>query len=81
MSTISFKKECKGVVLERRGEDDNHICVRIVTQDDGSWFSSKESFSSYWIDELIIALQEAKKYIETQEPDIYDNRQYGWKFK
>jgi len=76
---IEFKGECKGVRLEKRGENDNHIIVKILTEDDESWFES-DKFSSYWIDEMIEKLQEAKKYIESQEPDIYDNRQYGYRF-
>ena len=76
-----FKGRCKGVKLTKRGKDDNHICLQIITEDDDSWFPSDIPFSSSWIDELIQQLQFAKKYIETHEPDIYEGRQYGWKFK
>ena len=76
-----FKGSCKGVRLEKRGDNDNHILVVLLTEDDETWYDG-DRFSSSWIDEMIEKLQEAKKYIETQEPDINElGRQYGWKFK
>ena len=41
----------------------------------------KNKFSSYWIDDLIEQLNNAKLFIESQEPDIYKDKQYGFKFK
>ncbi len=76
---IEFKGNCKGVRLEKRGKNDNHIKVILLTEDDDNWFEG-DSFSSFWIDELIEKLIQAKKFIETQEPDIYDGVQYGYKF-
>lgn len=78
---IEFKGQCKGVILTKRGEHDEHICIQILTEDDENWFASANAFSSGWIDELIEQLQQAKKYLETQEPDLHEGRQYGWKFK
>jgi hypothetical protein len=78
---IEFKGKCKGVKLLKRETNDNHICLQILTEDDEYWFPSANPFSSFWIDELIEQLQKAKQFIETQEPDIYDGHQYGWKFK
>lgn len=76
---VEFKGQCKGVRLEKRGDGDNHIKVVLLTEDDENWFDG-DSFSSSWIDEMIEKLQEAKRYIETQEPDIYNGRQYGYRF-
>ena len=78
-----FKGNCKGIKLtkRKRNENDNHICVQILTEDDGDWFASCNSFSSYWIDDLIEQLKITKAYIETQEPDMYNGKQYGWKFR
>ena len=53
MDSIKFLGSCKGVELIRRGENDNHICFDILTEDDGNWFSSKEPSSSFWIKDLI----------------------------
>ena len=76
-----FKGHSKGVKLTKRGENDNHICLQILTEDDENWFASANPFSSYWIDDLIEQLKITKAYIETQEPDMYEGRQYGWKFR
>lgn len=76
-----FKGHCKGVKLIKRGENDNHICLQILTEDGENWFAPANSFSSYWIDDLIEQLKIAKAYIETQEPDMHEGRQYGWKFR
>lgn len=79
---IDFKGNCKGIRLTRRGENDPHIMVSILTEDDENWFVDKNNkFSSYWIDDLIKQLNTAKSFIESQEPDIYEKTQYGFKFK
>ena len=79
---IDFKGDCKGIRLTRRGENDPHIMVNILTEDDENWFvNENNTFSSYWIDDLIKQLNNAKSFIESQEPDIYENNQYGFKFK
>jgi len=79
---MDFKGNCKGVRLVKRGTEDSHISVQILTEDDGDWFvDERNQFSSYWIDDLITQLQEAKSYIESQDPDIYEGKQYGYKFK
>lgn len=76
-----FKGICKGVKLTKRDKNDNHICLQILTEDDENWFVSASPFSSFWIDDLIEQLKTAKAYIETQEPDMYEGRQYGYKFR
>ena len=76
---IEFKGDCKGVRLEPRGENDNHILVVLLTEDDGNWYEG-EKFSSAWIDELISKLKEAQNFIKTQKPDIHNGEQYGYKF-
>ena len=78
---IEFKGQCKGIRLSKRGRNDNHICIQILTEDDDNWFASAEPFSSSWIDELITQLQATKEYLKTQEPAISNGRQYGWNFK
>ena len=76
---VEFKGKCKGIGLRKRGIDDPHIEVVLLVEDDEIWHETG-SFSSYWVDELIEKLQEAKKYIETKEPDVYNGTQYGYKF-
>lgn len=75
-----FKGQCMGVGLSDRLSVDSHITVHTMVEDDGEWYVTNH-FSSYWIDELIQKLQEANNYLKTQTPDIYDHKQYGYKFK
>jgi hypothetical protein len=70
-----------GVKFEGRGVDDKHILVRLLTEDDETWHETGVCCSSFWIDDLIEVLQQTKSYLNAQEPDICDGRQYGWKFK
>ena len=51
-----FLGACKGVRLVKRGPDDPHICLLILTEDDDNWFPSKEPFSSFWLDDLLVQL-------------------------
>ena len=79
---MEFKGDCKGVRLVKRGENDSHISIQILSEDDGNWFVDEiNQFSSYWIDDLIEQLKNAKLFIESQNPDIYEGKQYGYKFK
>jgi hypothetical protein len=75
-----FKGHCKGIRLTKRSVNDNHICIQIITEDDDNWFASANPFSSHWINELIEQLEITKAYLETQDPDITEGIQYGWKF-
>lgn len=79
----TFRWELIWVNLDKRWKDDDHILVWIDTEDDWYWHKSWLIISSSWLDELIEQLQIAKKYMETQEPDIYkkDWKQYWYKFK
>jgi hypothetical protein len=78
---IKSKHGVVGIKLEKRGDNDNHICIRFLGEDDEHWWETDVSFSSYWIDEYIKMLQAAKAVCEAQEPDIYEGRHCGWKFK
>lgn len=71
-----------GIVLKNRGENDNHVCFQILNEDDGNWFISETGTSSSWLDDLKYVLTETEKWIKKNcEPDLYDGRQFGWKFK
>jgi hypothetical protein len=74
--TVEFKGECKGVLLKPRGKDDPHVLVSILTEDDEHW-SEHDCFSSYWLDELIDQLQQARRALETFPKD---RDGCGWEF-
>jgi hypothetical protein len=54
-----------GVRLAHRGKDDPHVCVQLLTEDDGQWIKTGERFSSFWIDDLIEQLQAAKSAMQS----------------
>ncbi len=60
----SFLGKCHGVILTRRGKDDPHVCMQIITEDDENWFVSDSDFSAFWLPGLISVLQEAQTWIE-----------------
>ena len=68
-----------GVGLLPRGEEDNHVCVQILSEDDENWFPSESSFSSYWTSDLQAVISEAQGWMEAN--CLPDRDGYGWKFK
>ena len=72
-----FLGSCHGVILTRRGKDDPHVCMHIITEDDGNWHISDTGFSTFWLPKLISVLQEAQDWMEKNcDPDTH-----GWKFR
>lgn len=53
-----------GVRLEPREDGDNHVCVQIISEDDGNWSESGEYFSSFWLNDLIDVLIKARRLME-----------------
>lgn len=74
----SYKGDCMGVGLDRRGDKDNHIMLTLMIGDDGNWHDRDFQVDSYWIDELIEKLEDAKSYMERKCINDGDS---GWKFK
>lgn len=75
-----FKGSCKGVVLSKRGNNDNHIIITIITEDDENWFISNRGFSNYWLHDLEIQLKLATNWLlENCILDRVDNKSYGYK--
>jgi len=70
-----FLSECVGIALTRRAPNDKHICMVLLSEDDGHWFVSSCIGSSYWMDDLIELLQYVKKWMEANaKPQIVE----GW---
>lgn len=66
--TIEVNTELKGkqfgVRLVQRASKDEHICIQLLSEDDENWFEVGNSFSAYWLDDLISILQNAKTILE-----------------
>ena len=74
---ITFFGELHGVRLVERGKNDPHICFEILAEDDGHWFASDGSASSYWMPGLIKVLRAANQWmVKNCEKD-----HCGWKVK
>lgn len=73
--TIESKGDQFGIRLVPRGKNDSHICVQIISEDDGEWFE-RQLFSSAWLGDLIEQLHIAEVLLLTQEID-----KHGYKFK
>ena len=70
---------CHGVALVKRGPNDPHVCIKLITEDDGNWAVSKESFSSAWLLDLQDVLADTHNWMDTRcEKDSYG---FGYKFK
>ncbi len=62
--------------LEPSPHDDGRVMVTMFTEDDMNWIE-KDSFSSFWVDDLLEQLNRAKEYLDTR----CDKVEWGYKFK
>lgn len=60
----------------RSSDDDNHVCLQLLREDDGNWFEVGRPFSSFWLRDLIYVLKEAEKAVNSCPED----HTYGRKF-
>ncbi|KAA9007258.1 hypothetical protein F4V43_01870 [Paenibacillus spiritus] len=67
-----------GVRFTKRGREiDRHVVINIYSEDDECWFEI-DSFSSYWIDDLINVLTQTKLKLETEFKKAKDG--FGYEF-
>lgn len=79
-TSVCIFGECHGVRLRKRSPKNNdyHILVDIICEDDGQWFETNTLGSSHWIPDFENVLKTLNKYFkECCEPD----GKYGFKFK
>lgn len=55
--SIELKGQQFGVRFERRGDDDRHVTIQLLSEDDENWFKVGNPFSSHWLTDLIQILQ------------------------
>jgi hypothetical protein len=74
-----FLADCMGVGLQKQGDNDKHICFKILVEDDGSWFIQKGTpLSSFWLPELQRQLKAAEDWIRNNCVKDTDGM---WEFK
>lgn len=81
---ITFYGACHALRLVHRGPDDNHICIELLTEDDGHWFTSGDGSwgSSAWLPDIIALAGRAQRWMLMHcEPDMHQGVQYGYKEK
>jgi len=64
--TRTLKGRQFGIILKERGPNDPHVCIQIIGEDDEHWFDIGNSFSSFWLQDLIDQLEAAKILIGAQ---------------
>jgi hypothetical protein len=79
MMTFDFKGECLGIRLGARKDypGDNHVLVTLLSGRGEHWLEDT-SFSSHWLDEVIMQLQLAKTWMEQY---CEKDKPLGYKFK
>lgn len=73
---IETKGKQFGIRLVPRSKNDNHICLQILTEDDGIWHERGEPFSSHWLEDLLTELHITEVLLHDQQID-----DFGYKFK
>ena len=68
-----------GIALLQRGENDPHVCLSILSEDDKNWFMSKEDWSSFWLQDLQYVLLLTQEYL-TEHCNI-DRDGFGFEFE
>jgi hypothetical protein len=78
---VLLGKQC-AVGLSRRGVNDPHVILTLLSEDDGNWFVMSNGMSSYWIHDLASVVAEAIHWCEQNcEPDFVEGLTWGWKFR
>lgn len=72
------KGSCHGVNLIHRPGNDNHVLVQIFSEDDGTWHSD-QTFSSGWLDALIVMLQDVQS--DMKRFGVPDGKNARWGYK
>jgi hypothetical protein len=73
-----IKGEQFTVQLRRRGPNNEHVFIQLLNEDEGHWHETDVSFSSAWLSDLIMVLQEAKSLLDRNY--ARDPNGYGYKF-
>ena len=72
--------KCHGAMLRRRGQDDPHVMIDVLVEDDETWHTPPSGgFSSFWMRDYIDVMQETLAWIN--EHCDKDPSGYGWVFR
>jgi hypothetical protein len=65
----SIKGKLFGANLTPRNQNDPHLMIQLMIEDDECWYPFGTHFSSYWIDDLIETLTRAKEELASHPKD------------
>lgn len=74
---VTFLGACMGIGFKPRKEGDAHILIQILVEDDDNWFTSDQPFSSFWLPDLRMQIDEAQHWLECNAHHDVG----GWRFK
>lgn len=69
------------VSLSKRGPEDPHIVIQLMSEDDEQWFPVGNAFSSYWIEDLLQVLELAQFSLARSDKFEKDPSGYGYQLK
>lgn len=76
---MAFYGDCIGVAIVKRDPNGKHLAFIILVEDDGWWGESHGgNIDSYWLPEMIEALQEAHRWLKANAKFFKNN---GWEAK
>jgi hypothetical protein len=68
-----------GVRFEKRGPKDPHVIIQLLSEDDDNWFEVGNSFSAFWISDLIAVLETAQETLKNNAK--WNRKEFGYEFK
>lgn len=77
---MEIKGQQFGVRLDARGHEDPHVIIQLLGEDDENWFTIGNGFSSFWLDDLILVLQDTRAILMSNT-QRFERESYGYRFK
>lgn len=78
----AIKGGCAGVAIYKRGYDDPHLMVKMLVEDDDSWFINEGGFSSAWLADIRNVWERVNEWLNVNaDPDVFKGITYGWRLK
>ena len=56
---------CVGAVLTERRENDPHVAITYLVEDDGFWSVLSSQISAYWIDDMLDLIKFVQNYMRS----------------
>ena len=72
---------CVGAVLTERGENDPHVIITYLVDDDGFWSGLSGQVSAYWLDDMIDLNKYVKDYLRDSGKFKELKGGYGYEWK